>query len=149
AAPPATALPAWLRAPAADEPLQPSVVRPSAGDETTTSLRPLGKGVEERRRAQQRGSLVHRLLQSLPEIASGRRQDVAQQYLARNASDWLPEQRDALLERTLALIENKAFAPLFGAGSRAEVPVVGRIGRRGQLPLLISGQIDRLVVGPS
>ena len=35
---------------------------------------------------------------------------------------------------------------LFAPGSRAEVPLVGRIARPGREPLAVSGQIDRLIV---
>jgi ATP-dependent helicase/nuclease subunit A len=38
------------------------------------------------------------------------------------------------------------FAPLFAAGSRAEVPIVGRVARTDGPDILVSGQIDRLVV---
>ena len=37
------------------------------------------------------------------------------------------------------------FAELFGPGSRAEVPIVGRLGTAAA-PFLVSGQIDLLVV---
>jgi ATP-dependent helicase/nuclease subunit A len=43
----------------------------------------------------------------------------------------------------LAVLDDTRFAPLFAPGSRAEVPIVGRINGR---PL--SGQVDRLVVTP-
>ena len=49
----------------------------------------------------------------------------------------------------LALIEDPRFAPVFAAGSRAEVSIVGRLERPGRPPALVSGQIDRLVVTPS
>jgi len=39
----------------------------------------------------------------------------------------------------LALIEDARFAPVFGAGGRAEVSIVGRLARPGQLPVLVSG----------
>src|SRR5262249_36419463 len=42
---------------------------------------------------------------------------------------------------TLAVLDDPAFAPLFGPDSRAEVPLVGRLGE-----LVVSGQIDRLAV---
>jgi ATP-dependent helicase/nuclease subunit A len=48
----------------------------------------------------------------------------------------------------LALIGGTRFAPVFGADSRAEVSIVGRLERPGRLPALVSGQIDRLVVTP-
>jgi ATP-dependent helicase/nuclease subunit A len=96
-----------------------------------------------------RGTLVHRLLQSLPDVASERRRAAALNFLARNAGDWNDGERDALAGRVLALIEDARFAPVFSAGSRAEVSIVGRLERPGQLPALVSGQIDRLVVAES
>lgn len=47
----------------------------------------------------------------------------------------------ALARETLAVLEDPAFAPLFGPGSLAEVPVVGLVGEQA-----VAGQIDRLVV---
>jgi ATP-dependent helicase/nuclease subunit A len=49
----------------------------------------------------------------------------------------------------LVLIEDTRFAPVFGAGSRAEVSIAGRLERAGRPPALVSGQIDRLVVTPN
>ena len=97
----------------------------------------------------QRGTLVHRLLQSLPDVATERRRDAALRYLTRNADGWSDGDREALAEGVLALIADTRFAPVFGAGSRAEVSIAGRLDRPGQTPALVSGQIDRLVVTPS
>jgi len=46
----------------------------------------------------------------------------------------------------LAVIAEPRFAPVFADGSRAEVAIVGRLGRGGGRSALVSGQIDRLVV---
>ena len=108
-----------------------------------------GESVALRARALQRGVLVHRLLQSLPEVATERRRDLAQNYLARNADGWTEAEREALAEKVLALIADVRFAPVFAPGSRAEVPIVGRLERPGEPPALVSGQIDRLVVTPA
>jgi ATP-dependent helicase/nuclease subunit A len=51
------------------------------------------------------------------------------------------EAQEATLRETLAILEDPAFAAIFGPGSRAEVPVVGVFGTHA-----LSGQIDRLVV---
>ena len=80
----------------------------------------------------QRGTLVHRLLQSLPDIAAARRREAALAYLARNAGGWTAEERQALAEGTLALIADARFAPVFAPGSRAEVSIVGRLERPGR-----------------
>ena len=106
------------------------------------------KPIQLRARALQRGTLVHRLLQSLPEVTAERRRDAALNYLARNAAAWTLGEREALAEGVLALIGDARFAPVFGAGSRAEVSIAGRIERPGRSPALVSGQIDRLVVTP-
>jgi ATP-dependent helicase/nuclease subunit A len=108
-----------------------------------------GESITLRARALQRGTLVHRLLQSLPDIATDRRRDAALAYLARNADGWSADEQNALAEAALALIADARFAPVFAPGSRAEVSIVGRLERPGQPKALVSGQIDRLVVTPS
>ena len=45
----------------------------------------------------------------------------------------------------LALVAEDKFAAVFAPGSRAEVPIVGRLERPGRAPLEVSGQIDRLI----
>jgi ATP-dependent helicase/nuclease subunit A len=90
--------------------------------------------------------LVHRLLQSLPEVAAAKRRDAALKYLTRNAADWPEPQRIRLAERVLGVIEDPRFAAVFAAGSRAEVSIVGRLALPEQPQALVSGQIDRLVV---
>ena len=102
-----------------------------------------------RARALQRGTLVHRLLQSLPEVATERRRDAALRYLARNADGWTDGDREVLAGGVLGLIDDPRFASLFAPGSRAEVSIAGRLDRPGRPPALVSGQIDRLVVTPN
>ena len=108
-----------------------------------------GETARDRQQALRRGVLVHRLLQSLPDIAPDRRREAADRYVARNASNWPDAEREALAAQTIGLIEDTRFASLFAPGSRAEVPVVGRIERPGRAPLAISGQIDRLIMTTS
>ncbi|MDB5565057.1 MAG: helicase/exodeoxyribonuclease subunit [Tardiphaga sp.] len=141
-------LPSWLRTSLPAEPRREGFLRPSdPADDEAHGLKP-GESPELRARALQRGTLVHRLLQSLPDVAAERRGEAATRYLARNAEKWTDDERAALAAQVLALIEDTRFAALFAPGSRAEVSIVGRLTRRGQ-PVLVSGQIDRLVVTPS
>jgi ATP-dependent helicase/nuclease subunit A len=127
--------------PAADHRLRPS-------DGAGTAAHGVGRGdqLEQRARAMQRGTLVHRLLQSLPDVAAPRRREAALNFLARNAGHWSEVDREALTAKVLAVIEEARFAPVFATGSRAEVSIVGRPPRPGRPPALVSGQIDRLVV---
>jgi ATP-dependent helicase/nuclease subunit A len=99
-----------------------------------------------RARALQRGTLVHRLLQSLPDVPAERRRDTALKYLARNAGEWTEDERDALATQVLALIGDTAFTSVFAPGSRAEVSIAGRLDRPGRPQAVVAGQIDRLVV---
>src|SRR5258707_7330865 len=80
AAPAATApiaLPPWLLTAAPPETPTDSLLRPSdpAGDEGHPIR--TGESIELRARALHRGTLVHRLLQSLPEVPMDRRRDAA------------------------------------------------------------------------
>jgi ATP-dependent helicase/nuclease subunit A len=108
-----------------------------------------GESVVLRARALQRGTLVHRLLQSLPDVAAGRRRNAALGFLARNADGWSEEEQAALASQVLGLIADPRFTAVFAAGSRAEASIVGRLDRPGQPKALVSGQIDRLVVTPN
>ncbi|WP_315803959.1 double-strand break repair helicase AddA [Bradyrhizobium sp. SZCCHNS3002] len=141
----AVELPAWLRTAAAEAPGEVAVLRPS---DPSADERPVrtGESLAARSLAMQRGTLVHRLLQSLPEVPPERRRDAALRYLIRNAADWPEDERAGLAERVLAVVEDPRFAAVFAAGSRAEVSIVGRLALAGQPPALVSGQIDRLVV---
>jgi ATP-dependent helicase/nuclease subunit A len=139
-------LPSWLRASASPETAADTLLRPSDAAEGGTRIVRTGESDQLRNRARQRGTLVHRLLQSLPELATERRRDAALGYLARNAGGWSEDEREALAERVLALTGDARFAAVFAPGSRAEVSIVGRLDQPGQP--LVSGQIDRLVVTP-
>jgi ATP-dependent helicase/nuclease subunit A len=145
----ASPLPDWLRRPAAPETRPYETIRPSEPRGFAAPAKWSAALAQARRRALQRGTLVHRLLQALPDIASERRKEAAEDFVARNAAEWTAEERTALVRRTLDLIAQPSFANLFAAGSRAEVPIIGELARDGRPPLMVSGQIDRLVVSAS
>ena len=142
-------LPAWLRTSAPAESSADSLLRPSDPAEDENHRVRTGGSIQLRARALQRGTLVHRLLQSLPDVATERRRDAALKYLARNADGWTDGDREALAQAVLALIGDSRFAAVFTPGSRAEVSIAGRLERAERPSALVSGQIDRLVVGPS
>ncbi len=132
-------LPLWARESAPPEPAPPRPLAPSrpAGDEPGP-ISPLGA---DDGMALRRGVLVHRLLQSLPEVEPAHRADAASRYLARPIHDLSADDQASIAAETMAIVESPDFAPLFGPGSRAEVPVVGRIGET-----VVSGRIDRLAI---
>jgi ATP-dependent helicase/nuclease subunit A len=71
---------------------------------------------------------------------------VARRHLDRAATEWAEAERDRLIAEVLAVLGDPRFAVLFGPGTRAEVPIRGRIARAARAPLLVSGQVDRLAV---
>ena len=93
------------------------------------------------RKALNRGRIVHRLLQALPAIPPERRAEVAARYLARDAKEFSATENAALIGEVTAVLSDARFAPLFSPGSRAEVPIVGRLAAGN-----VSGQVDRLAV---
>jgi ATP-dependent helicase/nuclease subunit A len=137
--------PAWLHASLPTEAAFDPVLRPS----DTAAYAPRARDaadIASRRAALLRGSVVHRLLQSLPDIPPDRRTDVARQFLMRGAQD-LAAEHDALVAQVTRLLDDARFKPLFAPGSRAEVPIVGRIATS-QGSRIVSGQIDRLAITP-
>jgi ATP-dependent helicase/nuclease subunit A len=138
----------WLHRMATPEPPASRPLQPSDTDEAMHLRLPASTFPDQRHRARLRGTLVHRLLQSLPDLPRDRRRDTALSYLARNANDWSEAERDALAAQVMAVLDDARFAPVFAAGSRAEVAIAGRLTTRRGDPVLVSGQIDRLVVTP-
>jgi ATP-dependent helicase/nuclease subunit A len=138
-APGGRSLPRWIGEPPPPEPhpprplfpSQPSGVEPSA----TSPLRSDGRDRFKR------GLIVHRLLQSLPELPEPEREHAARRFLALPAHRLAAEEQDEIRHETMAVLCHPEFAPIFGPGSQAEVPIVGLVEGRA-----LSGQIDRLVV---
>lgn len=128
------ALPSWLFAPPLPEPSPPRPFVPSrpSGDEPP-NLSPQDARFK-------RGRLIHRLLQSLPDLDVAKRAEAARRFLSHTQHELDPVQQGDIAKEVLKLLEDKRFAPLFCAESRAEVPIIGLVGER-----LISGQVDRLV----
>ncbi len=140
-------IPAWARtAPTPDAAAR--FASPSKMDETLRIPAPsplatvAGTGLGRFRR----GDLIHRLLERLPDIAEGERRDAARRILAREG-DLGEDQRAEMIEAAFGVLDDARFAPVFGAGSRAEVALTGSAPG---LPsgVAISGRIDRLVITP-
>ncbi|MEX0752669.1 MAG: PD-(D/E)XK nuclease family protein, partial [Xanthobacteraceae bacterium] len=138
-----TRLPDWLAKPAQAEPAQVKPIAPSSA--LGVSPMQSGNNTAARTLALARGRLVHRLMQSLPDVARERRAEAAKRYLQRNAKNFTAQECEAIAAQVLAVLDDPRFSKLFSPGSRAEVPIVGRIG---DPPRPVSGQVDRLAVTP-
>jgi ATP-dependent helicase/nuclease subunit A len=89
-----------------------------------------------------RGRLVHSLLQHLPDVAPEDQEHAARTFVAARGGE-LPEALKAeIVDESLAIVRDEAFAALFQPGSLAEVPVVAQISDS----LDLEGQIDRLAI---
>lgn len=147
----ATQIPDWLTKPAPAEPATPSPLSPagayalineelanlSAGEAFSSTMS--GFAIE-------RGLAMHKLLETLPDIEESARRGAAERYLAQVGAAWHEHQREGVLSDLMGVLDDPQIANLLKQPSRAEVSVVGRLetnsGNR-----MISGQIDRLVVG--
>jgi ATP-dependent helicase/nuclease subunit A len=136
---PVQTLPGWALAPPPGEPEPARPLAPSrpSGEEPPV-MSPLG--LDDGKRFQ-RGLLVHRLLQSLPNLTPEDRDAAGRAFLDRPSLGLSTESLDEILTETLAVMNHPDHAALFGPGSLAEVPVTGVLENT-----VLSGQIDRLLV---
>ncbi|RZK03718.1 MAG: double-strand break repair helicase AddA [Novosphingobium sp.] len=135
-------LPVWLERGAPAEPRPPKPLAPSAlgEDQSPDPPWPPGAGSE----AARRGVLVHKLLERLPEVPEAARGEAGARWLARNAEELDPAQRDDLLAAALAVLAHPDWRALFVPEGLAEVPIAAVVG--GQV---VSGKIDRLLIEPT
>jgi ATP-dependent helicase/nuclease subunit A len=143
-APPAPAVPsetdpAWLWTDPTPDPRPSRPLAPSEAPADPPPVSPLD--AETAKTRFRRGILVHRLLQHLPALPPEDRDPAARAWLTGPAHGLDPATADALADEVLAVLEDPALAPVFGPGSRAEVPIVGVVGQA-----VVSGQVDRLHV---
>jgi ATP-dependent helicase/nuclease subunit A len=135
-------LPAWARQPAPAEPVPPRPLTPSRPEDAEPGVAsPLANDGQTRF---QRGNHIHRLLQTLPDQAEENREAAAARYLALPAHVLDPARQREILAETMAVLRHPDFAPIFGPGSRAEVPLTALLSGR-----VVSGQVDRLLITDS
>ncbi len=88
-----------------------------------------------------RGSVIHKILELLLfQKDTAARKAFVEKYLAAQ-TDLSPFLREDIKKEVFALLDNPQFSFLFSPNTRAEVPVMGKLGNK-----IVSGQIDRLVV---
>jgi len=138
-----TDIPDWLRMPAPREagprpPLRPSSAL-AAADAFEAKLMSSAQ-----REAMRRGQLLHILLQYLPAVAAERRRPMGEMFLAARAEDMPLDERAQLVESALATIDAPELAQLFAPGSKAEVPISGRVTRLDGSKIDVLGQVDRI-----
>jgi ATP-dependent helicase/nuclease subunit A len=133
----AATLPSWIRQrPPAEGPM-PIVRAPSRlsehGERVFSPRR-------EGRARLRRGALIHGLLQRLPDVARGRREATAAAWLKAQGASGTDAAEFA--REAIRVIDDPAFAGIFGPGSRAETPVVATLPGG----TVVRGVIDRMIV---
>jgi ATP-dependent helicase/nuclease subunit A len=139
------ALPDWVKISAPEEARPPKPLAPSRPSEAPSVASPLGSDDGQRFK---RGLIIHRLLQTLPEVLAPDRPATAERLLRSRALALDPTEQRDIADTVLSVLENPDFADLFGPDSKAEVPLVGAI-EMARGPEVIAGQVDRLVVRDS
>ncbi|HHY50216.1 MAG TPA: UvrD-helicase domain-containing protein, partial [Alphaproteobacteria bacterium] len=140
AAPPLAELPAYRLTP---------IIRPSRadGEEGASVLATSAERVGDPRdpeAARREGIALHALLQHLSRLDRALWQPVGSRALAALLPE-APGSHAPLLAKAVSILGRPELGPLFGPGSRAEVPFLAQALRDGE-PVLLAGRIDRLVV---
>jgi ATP-dependent helicase/nuclease subunit A len=111
------------------------------------SVSPLAR-VEQGDDRFRRGQLTHSLLQHLPALPESERHAAALRFLERPGNELPAASASEIAEEVMAILQHPWLAPLFGPGSRAEVPLTGVIRDVPGGDVVVGGLVDRLVVLP-
>ena len=134
-------LPEWALRPVGPEPRPPRPLAPSASGEDSAADPPSAPS-PELRAAAERGVLIHRLLERLPELPEAERAAAAVRWLGRAAAELDVADREEIAQAALSVLADPQWAAVFGPNSLPEVPIAATVGDR-----VVAGTIDRLVLG--
>ncbi len=133
------ATPGWLRAPAPAEARPPRPLAPSALGEDEVSDPP---PTATMRAAAERGRLLHQLFERLPDLPRADRAAAAERWLAGAAGVGDAKLRQRVTRDAMAILDDPAFADLFGPDALAEAPIAAVVGTQ-----VVAGTVDRLCIG--
>ncbi|HET6538663.1 MAG TPA: UvrD-helicase domain-containing protein [Sphingopyxis sp.] len=141
AAPAPVKVPDWALRPAPEEARPPRPLAPSQLGADDVASPPMGV---DRASALSRGLLLHALFERLPPVRPARRRAAAESWLAAQAPDIAIEERAAMVSEVLRIVDDPAYAEIFGPDSLAEVPLSAVV----EGGLVVAGIVDRLLVTP-
>jgi ATP-dependent helicase/nuclease subunit A len=117
--------------------------KPSGDSITERPLRPsivTSQDIMIKSHVYDRGTVIHKLLQYLPDVPADLREKAGWQLL--KTMPQVPEGHStALVDDVLRVLESDSLKDIFSSHGRAEVPITGTIHGK-----VVSGQVDRLVV---
>ena len=139
--------PAWQSLPPPPEPPRPMPLAPSRPDGVELGVVPAVASPLTERMGEGgrflRGQLIHGLLQHLPELPAAGRAEAARRYLDRPGNGLLAGSAASVVAEIVRILDHPELAPLFGPGSKAEVPLTGVVEGH-----VVGGLVDRLMVLP-
>jgi len=137
--------PDWRAAAPPAEPTRPERLAPSRPENAELGLVPAATSPLAAREPAgnrfRRGTLMHALLQHLPDLPPHRRAEAARRWLDRPGNGLAAGQVEPITAEVMAILNHQELAPLFGPGSRAEVPLTGLADGK-----VVGGLVDRLAV---
>jgi ATP-dependent helicase/nuclease subunit A len=135
-------LPRWVTTPIGPEPRPPRPLAPSSAAEDKGGEPPLPPAAA--RGAARRGSLIHALLERLPDLPVNERTEGARHWLARHAGDLADAAREEMLAAALGVLDHPDFAAIFSNAALAEVPLAATVDG-----MVVAGTVDRLLIEES
>ena len=141
-------VPDWCRRFAPTDPTPSKPLAPSRpADQEPASRSPLQQQEDDRRF--QRGLLIHKLLEIIPSLHNETQRETAMRsFLSRPVHQLSEQEQETIFNEVQNVLQHAEFAPIFGAGSEAEVPFHGRVKNKYDESsfFAVSGIIDRLLV---
>ena len=134
-------LPPWARVAAPGEARPSRPLAPSALGIDAVTDPPATPAL---RVAAARGRLVHALLERLPAVSASDRASAADHWLLHAAGIADAAQRAALIRDVTSVLDDPAFADVFGPDALTEAPIAATIDGG----LTVSGTVDRLLIQP-
>ena len=134
-------LPLWVSEKAKEEPLPLKPLAPSKIGIEDDAIAP-SPFITARSGAIQKGKIIHKLLQFLPDVPFDKRAEIIKKYLDLNAAEWNKTERENVAKEVMNVLSDERLKCFLGKGSKAEVPIIGMLGDKA-----FSGQVDRLWIG--
>lgn len=137
-------LPGWASEPAPPEPSPSRPLAPSRAEQEPPVRSPVGIADDLNRF--KRGTIIHYLMQWLPDLPPEHRAEAATSYLARPSLELSDAVQAGLAAEVLTVLADSTYDSLFSTASLPEVPVSGVVRGSDGRAQVVSGQIDRVLI---
>ena len=127
----------YLLTPAPQEDALAKPYAPSRDENDETDI--VASPLKESGNFYKRGTIIHKLLQYIATVEDKNRRPRAETFLRAEMPDSSPDEIMRIIDEVLKLCQT--YPEIFGADSKAEVPIIGEVDGK-----IISAKIDRLVI---